>query len=176
MRSALMQWAAVSTQPAATSVPPHLWAMSHPSRPDSIYNGADDNASGVAAVLAVAQAFADDPPRHDILIALVDAEEGGLRGSRVLVAAPPVPRERVAMAVNFDMLGRSAKNELYVAGGAHFPWLKPRLEALAVKAIKETVEHGVIALAGLKRMRKTRLVSAFEEYCVAYFRKLGSAL
>jgi Zn-dependent M28 family amino/carboxypeptidase len=99
-----------------------------------VYNGADDNASGVAAALAVAQAFADDPPRHDILIAIVDAEEGGLRGSRVLAAAPPVPRERVALVVNFDMLSKNTKNELYVAGGAHFPWLKRRLEALVAKA------------------------------------------
>lgn len=99
-----------------------------------VYNGADDNASGVAALLAVAQALAADPPVHDVILAVVDAEEGGLRGSRMFVAAPPVPRERMVLAVNFDMLSRSAKNELYVAGAAHFPWLKPRLEALAAGA------------------------------------------
>ena len=99
-----------------------------------IYNGADDNASGVAALLAIAQSFADDPPRHDVLFALVDAEEGGLRGSRVLVSDPPVPLADIALVVNFDMLGRSDRNELYAAGAAHFPWLKPRLEALAATA------------------------------------------
>lgn len=99
-----------------------------------IYNGADDNASGVAALLSIAQAFTAKPPRHDVLLALVDAEEGGMRGSRVLVSDPPVPLSDVALVVNFDMLSRSDKNELYVAGAAHFPWLQPRLEALAAGA------------------------------------------
>ena len=99
-----------------------------------VYNGADDNASGVAALLAIAEAFSVHPPRHDIILALVDAEEGGLRGSRVLVSDPPVPLADIALVVNFDMLGRSDRNELYAAGAAHFPWLKPRLEALAASA------------------------------------------
>lgn len=99
-----------------------------------IYNGADDNASGVAVLLAVAQAFAADPPRHDVLFALVDAEEGGERGSRVLVSDPPVPLSDIALVVNLDMLGRGERNELHAAGAAHFPWLKPRLEALAASA------------------------------------------
>lgn len=99
-----------------------------------VFNGADDNASGVAALLAVAQAFVADPPRHDVLFALVDAEEGGMRGSRVLVSDPPVRLSEIALAVNFDMLSRSDRNELYTAGASHFPWMKPRLEALAATA------------------------------------------
>jgi Zn-dependent M28 family amino/carboxypeptidase len=99
-----------------------------------IYNGADDNASGVAALLAIAESFAADPPRHDVILALVDAEEGGMRGSRVLVSDPPVPLSDIALVVNFDMLSRNDRNELYTAGAAHFPWLKPRLEALAARA------------------------------------------
>jgi Zn-dependent M28 family amino/carboxypeptidase len=99
-----------------------------------IYNGADDNASGVATLLAIAQAFADEPPRHDIIFAAVDAEEGGARGSRVLVSDPPVPLARVALNVNLDMVSQSAKGELYVAGASHFPFMKPRLEALAATA------------------------------------------
>ena len=99
-----------------------------------VFNGADDNASGVAALLAIAQAFVADPPRHDVVFALVDAEEGGMRGSRVLVSDPPMPLTDVALAVNLDMLSRSDRNELYVAGASHFPWLKPRLEALAANA------------------------------------------
>ena len=99
-----------------------------------VFNGADDNASGVAAVLALAESLAADPPRHDVILALVDAEEGGIRGSRVLVSDPPVPLEDIVLAVNFDMLSRSNGNELYAAGAAHFPYLKPRLEALSARA------------------------------------------
>lgn len=98
------------------------------------FNGADDNASGVATLLAIAKAFAANPPRHDVLFALVDAEEGGGRGSLVLVSDPPVALSDVALVVNFDMVSRSARNELYAAGAAHFPWLQPRLEALAARA------------------------------------------
>jgi Zn-dependent M28 family amino/carboxypeptidase len=99
-----------------------------------IFNGADDNASGVAVLLAIAQSFRNDPPRHDIIFAAVDAEEGGASGSRVLVSDPPVPLGDIALNVNLDMVSRSDKNELYAAGAAHFPYMKPRLEALAAKA------------------------------------------
>jgi len=99
-----------------------------------IYNGADDNASGVAALLAIAGQFAADPPRHDIVFAAVDAEEGGDRGSRVLVSDPPVPLASVVLNVNLDMLSKNDRNELYVAGASHWPFMKPRLEALAAGA------------------------------------------
>jgi Zn-dependent M28 family amino/carboxypeptidase len=99
-----------------------------------IYNGADDNASGVAVMLAIAQSFKDAPPRHDIIFAAVDAEESSQRGSRVLVSDFPVPLETVALNVNLDMVSKNTKNELYAAGAAHFPYLKPRLEALAANA------------------------------------------
>ncbi len=103
-------------------------------RDGRIYNGADDNASGVAALLAVAESFAADPPRHDVIFALTDGEEAGSKGARVLVSDPPVPLSDIVLAVNFDMLSRSEVNELYAAGASHFPWLKPRLEALAARA------------------------------------------
>lgn len=96
-----------------------------------IFNGADDNASGVAGLLAVAQAFADDPPRHDVIFAVVDAEEPGAKGSRVLVSDPPVPLSTVVLNVNLDMLSKNDKGELYAAGAAHWPFMQERLEALA---------------------------------------------
>ncbi|WP_332773049.1 M20/M25/M40 family metallo-hydrolase [Phenylobacterium sp.] len=102
-------------------------------RKGEIYNGADDNASGVAALLAIAEAFAETPPRHRVIFAVVDAEEVGHRGSGALVAKPPVPLARIALALNLDMLSKNAKGELYASGGYHFPWLKPRLTALAGK-------------------------------------------
>lgn len=103
-------------------------------RDGQIYNGADDNASGVAGLLAVAEAFKAKAPKHDVIFAVVDAEEGGLRGAKAFVAAPPVPLDTIALNVNFDMLSKNAKNELYVAGTAPFPALKPILVKVAMTA------------------------------------------
>ncbi|RYZ39179.1 MAG: M28 family peptidase, partial [Myxococcaceae bacterium] len=79
---------------------------------DVIYNGAVDNASGVAAMLTVARAFTALPkaPRRSILFASVAAEEYGLLGSAYLAANPPVPTGRIAANVNVDganILGRT---------------------------------------------------------------------
>jgi len=103
-------------------------------RNGEIYNGADDNASGVAGLLAVAEAFKARPPKHDVILAVVDAEESGLRGARAFAAAPPVPLETIALDVNFDMLSKNPKNELYVSGTAPFPYLKPILVKVAATA------------------------------------------
>lgn len=103
-------------------------------RSGEIYNGADDNASGVAGLLAVAEAFRRTPPKHTVIFALVDGEEGGLSGARAFVAKPPVPLSKIALAVNFDMLSKNATDELYVAGAHHFPWLKPHLDRVAAQA------------------------------------------
>jgi len=103
-------------------------------RGGEIFNGADDNASGVAGLLAVAEAFKASPPRHDVILAVVDAEEGGLRGAHAFVANPPVPLSMIALNINFDMLSKNPKNELYVSGAAPFPELKPILEKVAATA------------------------------------------
>ncbi|MDO8295140.1 MAG: M28 family peptidase [Caulobacter sp.] len=96
-----------------------------------IFNGADDNASGVAALLAVAEAFQTAPPAHTLFLVALDGEEVGLRGARAFVDAPPVPLADIGLNVNFDMLSKNARGELYVSGGAPFPWLRTRLERLA---------------------------------------------
>ena len=83
-----------------------------------IHNGADDNASGTAALLELVDAFAKLPvaPKRSILFALWDGEEGGLLGSKHWVANPTVPRDRVAFAFNADMLGRLRNNKVEVYG------------------------------------------------------------
>ena len=96
-----------------------------------IYNGADDNASGVAGLLAVAEAFKAAPPRHTVLIVAFDGEESGLRGAKAFVADPPVPLARIGLAVNFDMISKNAKGELYVSGAGPQPSLKPVLDGVA---------------------------------------------
>jgi Zn-dependent M28 family amino/carboxypeptidase len=103
-------------------------------RNGQVFNGADDNASGVAAALAIAEAFRETPPRHTVLIALWDGEEGGVAGARAFVKADPARLARIALNMNLDMVGRGDKGELYVAGARHYPFLKPRLEALAARA------------------------------------------
>jgi Zn-dependent M28 family amino/carboxypeptidase len=74
---------------------------------DTIYNGALDNASGVAGVLAVARAFADlkKRPARSVYFAFVAGEEQGLLGSEWLAAHPPVPAGRIAANVNIDGIG-----------------------------------------------------------------------
>jgi Zn-dependent M28 family amino/carboxypeptidase len=71
---------------------------------DKIYNGAVDNASGCAEVLAIAKAYAALPqrPRRSIVIAFVAAEEQGLLGSAYLANHPPVPAGRIAANINYD--------------------------------------------------------------------------
>ena len=99
-----------------------------------IYNGADDNASGTAAVLAIARWFKAHPPEHSIVFALFDGEEEGLLGARAFVARPPVPIERIVADVNLDMVSRNAKGELYAAGASVNPALKPLLDSVAAIA------------------------------------------
>lgn len=101
-----------------------------------IYNGADDNASGVAALLAIAASLKQQAPLHDVILALVDGEEGGLSGARAMVADPAFKPllDRTALAVNLDMVSRSDKNELYAAGAFRFPALKPYLLEVAAAA------------------------------------------
>ncbi len=99
-----------------------------------LYPGADDNASGVAVLLAAARALAAARRRCPVLFACPDAEELDHAGSRALVADPPVDLDRVELVVNLDMLSRSAAGELWVAGTAHFPELVPRVVAAAARS------------------------------------------
>ncbi|HEV8599133.1 MAG TPA: M28 family peptidase [Gemmatimonadales bacterium] len=99
-----------------------------------IYNGADDNASGVAAVLALAREIRRKPLSHSVIVALFDGEEAGLLGARALLAERPVAREAIALNVNLDMVGHSESGELWAAGTARYPALLPALRALRGRA------------------------------------------
>jgi hypothetical protein len=87
-----------------------------PAAGDAIRNGADDNASGSAAVLALARRFAQRPARRSILVTHFSGEELGLIGSARLVESPPVPKSAMAAMVNFDMVGRMRDDKLIVYG------------------------------------------------------------
>jgi hypothetical protein len=94
-------------------------------RGGEIYNGADDNASGTAALLALAKYFSGHPTRHSLLFVAFDAEEVGLRGAEAFMANPPIPLDSIVMNVNLDMVSRSEVGELYAVGTRHYPVLSP---------------------------------------------------
>lgn len=99
-----------------------------------IFNGADDDASGTAALFALAEYFKKNKPSHSLVFAAFDGEESGLRGSRHFVAAPPVKKESIRLNINMDMIARSDAGELYAAGTYHYPFLKPSLEKIGKNA------------------------------------------
>lgn len=99
-------------------------------RGGQIYNGADDNASGVATVLEIARVLGELPLRHPVVIALFDAEESGLLGAEAFLTDPPVSRSEIALNVNLDMVSRT-NGLLWAAGASHRPALRPPLEAAA---------------------------------------------
>lgn len=92
----------------------------------SIHHGADDNASGVAAVLAAGAQLAGMKRDRGIVLAFWSGEELGLLGSADFTRGPPVPIDQVAAYVNLDMVGRMRDNKLAVqAAGTSSAW--PRL-------------------------------------------------
>lgn len=95
---------------------------------DSIYNGADDNASGTATLLALAEYFSKNRPEHSIVFAALDAEEMGLQGAKALVLDFPFPLDQILVNVNMDMVSRNDKGEIYASGTHQNPHLKPILE------------------------------------------------
>jgi len=86
--------------------------------------GADDNASGSAAIMAIAEALAKQPVRRrNLLVAFWSAEEMGLVGSNAFVTSPPLPMNQIAAYLNFDMVGRMHDNKLAVqATGTSLGW------------------------------------------------------
>lgn len=95
------------------------------------YPGADDDASGVAAMLAAAEYFTQHRPRRSILFVAFDGEEQGLQGSKFFIANPPIALDRIVLEVNLDMVARGDRRELVAAGTWFSPELKDRLLATA---------------------------------------------
>lgn len=102
-------------------------------RGGQVYPGADDNASGVATLLAAADHFRAQPPRHSIVFALFDAEESGIAGARAFVDSAVIPLAAMRMNLNLDMLARS-DGDLFVAGTHQHPGLKALVEPLRAQA------------------------------------------
>jgi hypothetical protein len=92
---------------------------------NKIHPGADDNASGTATVLNIADGLAKQPRKRNLLVAFWSGEEEGLLGSNAFVTKPPVPLDQLAAYLNFDMVGRVSDNKLTVqATGTSAMWPK----------------------------------------------------
>jgi Zn-dependent M28 family amino/carboxypeptidase len=95
-----------------------------------VFYGADDNASGVAAMLELAARLSVVCPAYSYLFVATDAEEDGLYGSKAFVAAPPVPLSRIVLNLNLDMLSHpDRRGKLYLTGARRYPALLAQLEA-----------------------------------------------
>jgi hypothetical protein len=103
-------------------------------RNGEVMNGADDNASGTAALFSVAKYFSTHAPKHSILFTAFDGEESGEQGSKAFVASPPVPAAKIAIDLNMDMIGRDPDPKLFVVGTFTQPFLKPFVDQIAAKA------------------------------------------
>lgn len=99
-------------------------------RGDKIYNGADDNASGCAALFAIAESFHRAAPDHDLVFVWLDAEETGLQGARSLTENDKIIGTRRAFNLNLDMISQN-QSEIYLVGTHHYPLVKPVLERAA---------------------------------------------
>lgn len=106
--------------------------------------GADDNASGSAGLLELAQALATAHPRRSILACSFSGEEEGLLGSLALTAHLPVDKSRIVAMVNMDMIGRGDKDEVAVLGLNQNPALEKvieRAKRLAPSGVNKIVMH-----------------------------------
>jgi hypothetical protein len=96
-----------------------LMGTHHP-RPDSIFNGADDDGSGSVALLEIARALSSGPrPRRSVLFVWHAAEENGFLGSRWFVEHPTVPLDSIVAQINLDMIGRGSSLDIK-GGGPRF--------------------------------------------------------
>jgi hypothetical protein len=103
-------------RPTSASAP----ATNAESAPDRIYNGADDDASGCAAVLELAEAWAAQAERaHEVVFLLATGEEVGLLGTEYYIQHPVVPLAETLVNLNFEMIGRADAK----AGGSGVLWL-----------------------------------------------------
>ncbi len=99
---------------------------------NAIHNGADDNASGIAGLIELAEKLANNPKplKKDVLFVAFDAEEKGLLGSKHFVNNSVINLENVAAMLNMDMIGRLKDSSLTVGGTGTSPLFEPLLDSL----------------------------------------------
>lgn len=118
----------------------HLDHVIHAS--GQVANGADDNASGSAGVMEIAEAVAMDPPRRSVVFITYTAEEMGLQGSHYFVNSGPLDLDAIKFNVNLDMIGRTTEENKetgshYVLGNIRYKAkLEPFLEGINESSLK----------------------------------------
>ncbi|MBC8203584.1 MAG: M20/M25/M40 family metallo-hydrolase [Planctomycetes bacterium] len=90
---------------------------------DKIYNGADDNASGTAALLVIAEALSklQTTPEASIVLVAFTGEEAGFAGSKHFANTAPIPMHRIRALINLDMISRGEQNTIFLEGAPDAP-------------------------------------------------------
>jgi hypothetical protein len=114
-----------------------------PARRDSIFNGADDDASGAMGMLEIAEALASAPtrPRRSILFVWHTGEELGLYGAQYFTDHPTVPRDSIVAQINVDMIGRGGVNDLPGGGPAYLQLIGSRRLSTELGDLVEAVNR-----------------------------------
>ncbi|WP_343845777.1 M28 family peptidase [Bowmanella denitrificans] len=139
-----------------------------------IFNGADDNASGVAVMLYLASVLHAQRTEHSVIFLATDAEEAGLYGAQAFVASPPVALSAIKLNLNLDMLGYGGRQQqLYVGGTRHYPHLLSAVER-AIAQAPVTLSLGLEGLArgykgkGWIDYRRASDHAAFDQQGIAF--------
>lgn len=114
----------------------------HEGEGDQIYNGAVDNATGVAGIIEIAEKFKQAPPKRSLVFLAVTLEESGLLGSKYYVAHPTVALDKLAAVINLDALSPLGKSkDLTVVGKGSSELediLKPHAERDGMTLVQES--------------------------------------
>ncbi len=143
-----------------------------------IYNGADDNASGVAALMAMASHFTSHPPQHSLIFIATDAEEAGLHGAKAFLKVPPVLRQKIKLNINIDMISNGGRrHQLFILTSNRSPtystlvsqYSHKHSSALFRLTAGQPINVGRTRLAGSKiNWRKASDHAAFAKYNIPY--------
>jgi hypothetical protein len=114
-----------------------------PARRDSIFNGADDDASGSMGMLEIAEALASGPtkPRRSVLFVWHTAEELGLFGAQYFTDNPTVPRDSIVAQINVDMIGRGGSRDLPGGGPGYLQLIGSRRLSTELGDLVEAVNR-----------------------------------
>jgi Zn-dependent M28 family amino/carboxypeptidase len=114
----------------------------HEGEGDTIYNGAVDNATGVAGIIEIAEKFAANPPRRSVVFLAVTLEESGLLGSKYYVAQPSFPLEKTVGVINLDAMSVAGRARDVVVTGKGNSELEDILGTHAGTQQRTLVEEG----------------------------------
>jgi Zn-dependent M28 family amino/carboxypeptidase len=111
---------------------------------DTIYNGAVDNATGIAGIIEIAGQFvhADPKPKRSLVFLAVTLEESGLLGSKYYVANPTFPLDKIAGVINIDAMSVAGKARDFVVTGKGSSELEDILKTFADQQGRTLVEEG----------------------------------